>query len=149
MTEEELLALAKTPIKENPKLFPETTVHSFINDLGIKVGIDKVPAGIIYNRYLQWAAINKFKPIGKPKFFNIFKEFFKSPRNRWVRVYMLDATPFDMSDEAYKQLLVQNSRNHAKQMLKKKYEQLVEGGTWAQHAEENLQVRKELIKKLK
>ena len=102
LSEDELLLIAQNKIELPKEAKGLNEAHRFILDLNIKLGDTKVPSGIIYERYKQWKEQTKGKIQAKNLFTKDFAQFFPNYRSTHYRYYLLDATPFDLSEESYK-----------------------------------------------
>lgn len=72
----------------------------FIYDLGIKNGLEKISAQLVYHTYKEWKGWDN-KRQAKPLFFRDFKKYFNSHRSSDEVYYLLDPKPFDRSKETY------------------------------------------------
>lgn len=98
MSLQELMEIAKNPIKEDEfrKLTP---ARRFILSDGVEAGDYKMPALLIYDRYVKWANAYKIKPVNKVEFFKEFAKYFKKSRTTEGFVYLMSPKGFDLSLE--------------------------------------------------
>jgi len=99
LSDADLVALAggAKPTEIAEKL---TQAASFIYDLNIKHGDDKIPAQLIYHTYKLWKGWDQKKQ-SKPMFFRDFSKYFNQHRTTNGITYLLNAKPFDLSEETY------------------------------------------------
>lgn len=117
---EQLMAIAKNPIKEDEfKTLPPA--KRFINSAGIKDGKDKIPAALIYDRYLQWADTYKVEAASQRGFFLELKLYFNKVKYGTGFAYIMSCDGFNMSPE-YLALVNGAKRNsYAKKKVKKEH----------------------------
>lgn len=98
MSLQELMEIAKNPIKEDEfrKLTP---VKRFVMADGVEVGDYKMPAALIYDRYVKWAEKYKVRPLNKVEFFKEFAKYFNKSRTSDGFVYMTSTKGFDLSPD--------------------------------------------------
>lgn len=95
---EELMEIAKHPLKKDPasELAP---VKRFIVSAGLKDGDNRIPAAVIWDRYLTWATENNIKIVSLIAFFKEFAKYYNRITTKYGRVYLLSHDGFDLSDE--------------------------------------------------
>lgn len=109
LTAEELIKLATSQIVEEDSLAKYANlphVQQFINSEGIKTGDYKVPATLVYDRYLTWTKLHDLKPKVKQMFFREFKVYFNRKISNGYSYYFLSTDGFNLSAE-YLELLKQ------------------------------------------
>lgn len=132
-SEEELLKLAEQNLDPNDAKISDaeeklTDVHRFVKDLNIQPGTTRVPTGIIYLAYRDWC---KGKPKHKLPFGKIFGTMFQRGREWWYMYYLLDPTPFDLSEKNFRRLRDDNMRKKAlKSKLQREVKHFIEKGEW-------------------
>lgn len=98
LTLEQLMEIAKNPLPEDEyKNLPP--VKRFIIADGLQQGTEKIPAALIYDRYLTWAKYNKLRPVSNSTFFKEFKLNFTKVRTQTGFAYLLSPKGFDLSPE--------------------------------------------------
>ena len=95
---QELMEIAKNPIKDDEfkKLPP---AKRFVSSAGIIQGTDKVPAALIYDRYLNWCESYKLRPVSLRTFFQEFKLYFDKVKYGNGFAYIMSCKGFNMSPE--------------------------------------------------
>ena len=85
---------------ENKRQFVnQETVFKFLRECGIREGDTPIPTFMVYYLYLDHMKHRvKVKP---DKFFKIIKGMFTQVDIKWIRHYMLDAEPFDLTEEGW------------------------------------------------
>lgn len=93
---EQLMEIAKKPIKDDEykKLPP---AKRFIVSEGIEAGDYKVPAILIWDRYVKWAKHNKVKSVSQIAFFKELALYFDKVRLTNAYGYMVTVKGFDLS----------------------------------------------------
>lgn len=92
------MELAKNPLKDDgTKDLPP--VKRFIVSYGISAGTDKVPASIIWDAYVTWAALNKTPSLPITTFFKDFANYFPRKTTNKGRHYLISQNGFDLSPE--------------------------------------------------
>lgn len=99
LTVEELMVIAKYPIKESDEFKNFSPVKRFIHSDKIMYGDIKIPAGLIYDRYLKWTNNYKIEKIAKNNFFKELSLYFNKMRTNGGIVYLMGLDGFDMSPE--------------------------------------------------
>lgn len=96
---QELMEIAKIPLKED-KHSKLTPVHRFIVVDELEKGDVRIPAALIYDRYLKWAALANVAQVGLVTFFKEFKLYFsnKVTTNKGI-FYVMGSKGFDLSPE--------------------------------------------------
>lgn len=90
--DKELMDLAKSePFLIDRSNEEINDVEKFIIEHDIKDGIVEVPAFYIYDMYYGWSK----RQFNRPKFFQLFRQFFKSKKTKLYVYYYLDPDPFD------------------------------------------------------
>lgn len=116
LTVEDLIRLA-TKSSDTIVMDKLTEAGKFIYALGIKHGREQISAQLIYYTYKQWKGWEAKKQ-PKPLFFKDFKRYFNPHRSKDGTHYLLDATPFDTSEEVF-WLIRSEIRNERAQKRKK------------------------------
>lgn len=114
---QELLDIAENGSKT--KRNNDTDVENFIRYKGINVGESFVSCSIIYADYCKW----KRNPrMGMTQFFSRFKEYFDRKIRKFEVGYMLDANPFDVTQQGYfkARSYLRNLKNVKKKKKQKK-----------------------------
>lgn len=104
---DELIELAKKPIKDDElkKLPP---VKRFVVSSGIEEGSEKIPAILIYDRYLNWAKAYKVKHLNKSMFFKELSLYFDKVRISKGFAYVMSPKGFNLTPEYYQLVNQQN-----------------------------------------
>ena len=99
MTTEELISLAQNPIKKelDKNFLALSTTRQFIIAEGIKTGTYKVPAAVIYKRYVDWCHVRGVEPKTVVYFFKDFKTTFKTVKLNTSLAYLVDPAGFNLS----------------------------------------------------
>lgn len=95
---EELATLAKQPTKED-ELKDLTPIRRFIVSDGIVEGTYKIPASMIYQRYLKWCSLFNQEPVIQKNFFMEFKNYFNKVKIYGGWAYQMGVNGFDLSAE--------------------------------------------------
>ncbi|NDE09872.1 MAG: hypothetical protein EBZ95_04810 [Chitinophagia bacterium] len=123
LTIEELMEIAKHPIKEVDEFKHLPPVRRFIASDKISQGDIKIPAMLIYDRYLKWTNSHKIEEVSKVKFFQELALYFTKIRSTDGYVYLMGPDGFNLSPE-YLQLVNANRKrnsNGKKKKIKKEY----------------------------
>lgn len=122
-----LMELAASPEEETDKKYTWHKGHHdarrFVYEFDIKAGTTRVPSIIIFHKYLEWMGKYKKKESQAVFFYN-FKQMFERHRTNKLNSYLLDPTPFDLSDDNMwrirKKIRQQKMRNDKKKESNKK-----------------------------
>ena len=120
MTIEELMEIAKNPLKEVDEFKHLPPVRRFIASDKIEHGDVKIPANLIYDRYLKWAANSKLETISNVKFFQELALYFNKIRTTEGYAYLMSPSGFNMSPEYLKLINADRKRiSNGKKKTKK------------------------------
>lgn len=99
-TVEELLEIAKDPrqFKEKEKSYL-SEAHRFAVHFDMKPGSYRVRSAVVYELYKKWKNNSKYQT--KTKFFTDFSKIFEKGSTGKFNYYLLDPTPFHLSDDIY------------------------------------------------
>ncbi len=118
---EELMAIAKQPIKENDEFKHLPPVRRFIASDKIAYGDVKIPAMLVYDRYIKWANNNKIEVLSKVKFFQELALYFTKIKVTNGFVYLMGPDGFNLSPEYLELINADRKRNfHGKKKKTKK-----------------------------
>lgn len=99
----EALEKAEKEQKEDTSKFTSKDkphVKRFIDELGIKTGVERVSTSVIYYTYRsKWKGLHEVNKLKKIEFFRQFKKYFTPTRTGKQRFYLLDPEAFDLSRE--------------------------------------------------
>lgn len=100
LTNQELMELAKKPLKDNNKELKKLPViRQFIISEKIVEDDTLIPAMVIYDRYERWAFGNGYKILTVTKFFMEFKKYFQKVISNSGSYYKLSPKGFDLSEQ--------------------------------------------------
>lgn len=125
LSNQELMELAKKPLKENNKdLKKLPVIRQFIISEKITEDDVLIPAMIVYNRYETWAFGNGYKVLSVTKFFMEFKKYFQKVVSNTGSYYKLSPKGFDLSEQHLQEVnakfLKEKRISHGKKENKKK-----------------------------
>lgn len=129
---EELLKLLEETeeVKEEKSVGLQKDVahmDKFLNDMGIRSGLDRIPTYVIFYTYRTlWTntGLHTSDKASKVKFFKTFKKRFVQKRTGKQRVYLLNAEAFDLSREGklkakhYDEGYTKRTKNHKERKRK-------------------------------
>lgn len=117
---QDLIDIASKPLVQKEKL-KASVVYSFILDKNIEAGETAITPAKIYDAFKDWYDAFKDKssfkePITEAKFYKDFKKYFNHQRRRRQgdMFYLLDSSPFDMSEQAEFKLQQRLKKKHGK-----------------------------------
>lgn len=113
---EELIKLAVSS-DEPIEYEPYNTAVLFCKDLNLQEGESEIPSSIVYETYRQWET---GELQSRTVFFTDFGKIFKKVKTRKFQCYKLDATPFDLSDEAIRRAVDNYDKERQKAAKRKK-----------------------------
>lgn len=119
LTPEELMEIAKLPLKEDTELKHLPPIKQFIIGDNIQEGEDCIPAALIYDRYQTWAKINNILDIGNVKFFQELAIYFKKIRKTHNYTYQMSQNGFDLSAENIERVNSKSARRNSRGFRKK------------------------------
>ena len=99
----------------------------FIEDVGIKDGDTFVPFAVLYKKFIEWELATNPK-LKKPTDFRKFgtrfgKNYdFTKLRKRWRMGYMLDPTPFELTEDEFLKGMSEIRKQRAKEAEKRQQE---------------------------
>lgn len=112
----ELMEIAKNPIKDDEfKKLP--MVQRFMLSDDVQPGDYKIPASLIYDRYLQWAERFKVKPLNIVQFFKDLALYADKKSTSSGMFYLLSPKGFDLSPQY---LAMVNAKKRISRGTKKK-----------------------------
>lgn len=119
LTPEELMALAKNPIKakKQKNLSP---IKEFIISEDISAGTEKIAGVLVYDRYTTWCKAMSIKPFTMTKFFTEFVHYFEKKRSTSGVAYMLNPKGFDLAPEKLRKLNAEYQKRISRNVNKKK-----------------------------
>lgn len=118
---QELMEIAKNPIKEVDEFKHLPPVRRFIASDKIQNGEYRIPANLIYDRYLKWCLRSKVESISAVKFFQELALYFNKIKTNQGYSYLMNPEGFDLSPEYLK--IVNSNRkriSYAKKTKNKK-----------------------------
>lgn len=119
---EELMEIAKHPIKEVDEFKHLPPVRRFIASDKVAHGDVKIPAMLIYDRYVKWANNHKLELLTKVKFFQELALYFTKIKERSGFVYLMGPDGFNLSPEYLELVNADRKRNsRGKKKTKKEH----------------------------
>jgi hypothetical protein len=119
LTPEQLMDLAKNPIKETRKT-KFSPVKEFIVSAGITAGDYPIPGLIVYDRYRSWCKSYSITPITNYSFFLEFKLHFTRKVKVDGKYYLLNPEGFDLSPQHLSKLRSEHRKRTSYGSSKKK-----------------------------
>lgn len=107
---QELMEIAKNPIKEEDEFKHLPPVRRFIVSDKIQHGDYKIPAILIYDRYARWANKHKLEIISQVKFFKELALYFNKIRISEGFAYIMSPEGFNLSPD-YLHIVNNRKRN--------------------------------------
>lgn len=124
LTAQELMELAKKPLKDNDKSLKKLPiVRQFIISEKIVQGDYNIPAMLVYDRFKKWCFIHGYRIITVTAFFRQFKLYFPRISKKGTK-YALSPEGFDLSEQYIKQVnteyMKEKRTSHEKKEISKK-----------------------------
>lgn len=115
---EELMEIAKHPIKEMDEFKHLPPVRRFVMADKVGHGDVKIPAMLVFDRYLKWANNHKIEVLSKVKFFQELALYFTKVKVSNGFVYLMSPEGFNLSPE-YLELVNANRKRNSNGKKKK------------------------------
>jgi hypothetical protein len=96
---EQLIAVAKNPIKKKLEKQTGSMIDRFISDEKLSTGTVRIHVAIIYDRYVKWCSYNNRIPVKVKEFSTEFKFYFPKVSNKNGVFYVLSPDGFNISME--------------------------------------------------
>ncbi len=96
---EDLIAVAKKPLKEKPKKQNGSMIEKFIQEERLSTGTIKINLALVYDRYYKWCDINHTIPVTIREFSKELKFFFPKVVRKEGTFYIMSLEGFNMSLE--------------------------------------------------
>ena len=96
---DELIKIAKIPTESKEEKNYLSEAHTFAVHYNIEPGTYKVRSAVVYELYKKWKKGKNIQT--KTKFFTDFSKIFTKHHDGSYVYYLLDATPFHLSDPIY------------------------------------------------
>lgn len=96
---EQLISLAKKPLKEKPKKQEGSMIEKFIQEERLSTGTVKISLAIVYDRYYRWCDLNHVIPVKVNQFSKELKFFFPKVLTKDGTCYVLSLEGFNISVE--------------------------------------------------
>jgi hypothetical protein len=131
LVDEQLEEIAKTKVVIPEEDNTINDAHKFILHFNVKEGVVRVPSFMIYQAYKNWISKLGLSPQHKNMFLRDFAKMgFKSKKDPYFRYYLLDPTPFNLTEEAYKlhrdEQNIETAKRKKEKATSDKYKEIVQ-----------------------
>ena len=99
---EELIEIAKNPTQKKEEIQYLSEAHRFAVHYKIEPGKYKVRSAVVYELYKKWKDNKHLQT--KTKFFREFSKIFDKWKDESYVYYLLDPSPFHLSDPIYEDI---------------------------------------------
>jgi len=96
---EQLISLAKKPLKEKPKKQTGSMIDKFIQEEKLNQGTTRISDVVVYDRYYKWCDINNINPVSIIMFNKECRVYFPKVTNNKGTFYVLSSEGFNISLE--------------------------------------------------